>query len=631
MIDPGKLQNAQDSESFDDSPQNNDAFQLESLPTYPGDLPFNPDDDASKEPAQQLPTTSGSDQGPSEDRQSSTTQDSEASAAEADLKATLEAELARSQAKKSKKDTLEESINRLKEKLNPSESSSSIAASDDLVDDFNADSYSAVAAPESQVSNVDFEELPVELPASIGQAASLDDSVVDSMQSSNLMDNNAASLPSAEDVAASSDPMPSIVDEAVTETPVVEAQLGRPINKRFIYAMVGGLAIIAATAAGIWWKLHTPASHGAQDSVHIAQNGPQPEHVHGEALTPQGSGHDSTHEAAHDSSHEASKDTAAHHEHETSHTATEGAHNASTEHHSEHATAHGSSGTAVAEHAKDDTKSKKENNHASPTQKPVEHGTAHTSQSPAPAHGSSSAVIKAPTGHTASSANTAHAQEKPDIKSQSVKAPASLATASHAEHATDKNANLRTTPKQSKENSVHSGTQKPEVIDRVVKPRTPQGPESQSIAKANKEGVDKEKQDRKKPAKDHEPVVEPPKVPTGTVTNTPPKTVGTVASSSPHDNAPEPRMVAKPIVKSAPISSRAQYTVQVYSSPSRDDAEEWMKKLSKKNIGASSLSMQQVRGTTYYRVRFGSYDTKAAADSAAISSGFASSWVDRVK
>lgn len=73
------------------------------------------------------------------------------------------------------------------------------------------------------------------------------------------------------------------------------------------------------------------------------------------------------------------------------------------------------------------------------------------------------------------------------------------------------------------------------------------------------------------------------------------------------------------------------YTVQVYSTPSKDDAEEWLDQLRSKQIVGGFVSNQTVRGQTWYRVRFGAYPSREEAENAARRNGFSKSWIDRIK
>ncbi|MES2764840.1 MAG: SPOR domain-containing protein [Bacteroidota bacterium] len=83
-----------------------------------------------------------------------------------------------------------------------------------------------------------------------------------------------------------------------------------------------------------------------------------------------------------------------------------------------------------------------------------------------------------------------------------------------------------------------------------------------------------------------------------------------------------------------PVLKRSEtglYVVQVYSSPSRDDAEEWIGKLRERNAGNAIVTSQKIRGQEWYRVRFGSYSTRSEAESAALKFGFAQSWIVQVR
>ncbi|MFP4543198.1 MAG: SPOR domain-containing protein [Candidatus Kapaibacterium sp.] len=72
------------------------------------------------------------------------------------------------------------------------------------------------------------------------------------------------------------------------------------------------------------------------------------------------------------------------------------------------------------------------------------------------------------------------------------------------------------------------------------------------------------------------------------------------------------------------------YTVQVYASPSQEDAEEWLGKLKAKNL-SGYISSQIIRDEVWYRVRFGKFETREEALKEARKLGFAQTWVDRVK
>jgi len=78
-------------------------------------------------------------------------------------------------------------------------------------------------------------------------------------------------------------------------------------------------------------------------------------------------------------------------------------------------------------------------------------------------------------------------------------------------------------------------------------------------------------------------------------------------------------------------TEKTVYTIQVYSTPSRDDAEIWKKKLESLNIPKAYISEQKIRDIIWYRVRFGEFSTKEAAIQAAKQLGFSQMWIDRVK
>ncbi|MFA5511927.1 MAG: SPOR domain-containing protein [Candidatus Kapaibacterium sp.] len=73
------------------------------------------------------------------------------------------------------------------------------------------------------------------------------------------------------------------------------------------------------------------------------------------------------------------------------------------------------------------------------------------------------------------------------------------------------------------------------------------------------------------------------------------------------------------------------YIVQIYSSPSKDDAQTWLDKLKIKNVPDAFISEQNVRDKVWYRVRFGNFRTREEARAAALRYGFAQTWIDRVK
>jgi hypothetical protein len=81
----------------------------------------------------------------------------------------------------------------------------------------------------------------------------------------------------------------------------------------------------------------------------------------------------------------------------------------------------------------------------------------------------------------------------------------------------------------------------------------------------------------------------------------------------------------------APKEEKSIYTIQVYSTPSKEDAEQWKKKLQSLNIQKAYISEQKIRDVLWYRVRFGEFPTKETAIQAAKQLGFSQMWIDRVK
>ncbi len=94
---------------------------------------------------------------------------------------------------------------------------------------------------------------------------------------------------------------------------------------------------------------------------------------------------------------------------------------------------------------------------------------------------------------------------------------------------------------------------------------------------------------------------------------------------------PSNKSVNKPIntVESKPETE--VYVIQIYASPSKEDAQEWLRKIQKR-IGAEAyISTQVVRDKIWYRVRCGHYTSKESATAAAVKYGYSQSWVDRIK
>ena len=85
------------------------------------------------------------------------------------------------------------------------------------------------------------------------------------------------------------------------------------------------------------------------------------------------------------------------------------------------------------------------------------------------------------------------------------------------------------------------------------------------------------------------------------------------------------------LVESKKNIAEEVHSVQIYASPNRDDAEKRLVLLKEKNIHSGYISTQTVKGKTWYRVRFGNYNSYDAAYDAATVAGFTQFWVDRIK
>lgn len=108
--------------------------------------------------------------------------------------------------------------------------------------------------------------------------------------------------------------------------------------------------------------------------------------------------------------------------------------------------------------------------------------------------------------------------------------------------------------------------------------------------------------------------------------------------STPKENKAD-KIFASNIVTTQPkISSITKndeeqtFTIQVYSTPSLEDAENWVKNLRiKYNIDNVYITPQTVRDRIWYRVRFGYFSSFEEARTTALKYGFSQSWIDRIK
>lgn len=97
------------------------------------------------------------------------------------------------------------------------------------------------------------------------------------------------------------------------------------------------------------------------------------------------------------------------------------------------------------------------------------------------------------------------------------------------------------------------------------------------------------------------------------------------------NNQPYPDNLTTRVKKSNVKEGEQLFTIQVYATPSIDDAEAWKEKLERQNITDVVITSQKIKDRNWYRVRIGSYKSIDEAKSAAQKLGFANSWIDRVK
>lgn len=96
---------------------------------------------------------------------------------------------------------------------------------------------------------------------------------------------------------------------------------------------------------------------------------------------------------------------------------------------------------------------------------------------------------------------------------------------------------------------------------------------------------------------------------------------------------PTPRSAPETSLPTTPAPSKNQplFVVQVFSSPSRDDADEWLQMLKEKSIADGYITEQQIKGKSWFRVRFGQYGNREDAEAAAIRFGFRQPWIARIR
>jgi SPOR domain len=88
------------------------------------------------------------------------------------------------------------------------------------------------------------------------------------------------------------------------------------------------------------------------------------------------------------------------------------------------------------------------------------------------------------------------------------------------------------------------------------------------------------------------------------------------------------RKPEKPL--SAPLNTGV-FAVQVYATPSIDDAEAWLKRLEQRGMLNPVVTSQVIRGQLIYRIRFGLYESLQSAERDAARFGYTGSWVVRLR
>ncbi|MFM8771604.1 MAG: SPOR domain-containing protein [Candidatus Kapaibacterium sp.] len=128
-----------------------------------------------------------------------------------------------------------------------------------------------------------------------------------------------------------------------------------------------------------------------------------------------------------------------------------------------------------------------------------------------------------------------------------------------------------------------------------------------------------------------EPAVKPaPKAPVEPVKPAPSKDIAKPQQPM-QNSAPAPRTNPQLKTTKGNNSGDAQWVIQVHSSPSVDDADEWLQQLQSRNVGDGRIEPVTQQGRVWYRVRFGRYATREEAEQAALQLGYRNAWIDRVR
>lgn len=86
-----------------------------------------------------------------------------------------------------------------------------------------------------------------------------------------------------------------------------------------------------------------------------------------------------------------------------------------------------------------------------------------------------------------------------------------------------------------------------------------------------------------------------------------------------------------PVLPNTAQKGVSEYVVQVFSSPSKDDAIEWLQLLRDRNVSGGYIAEQKIKGESWFRVRFGSFPSRNAAEDEAMRLGFRQPWVARIR
>lgn len=93
----------------------------------------------------------------------------------------------------------------------------------------------------------------------------------------------------------------------------------------------------------------------------------------------------------------------------------------------------------------------------------------------------------------------------------------------------------------------------------------------------------------------------------------------------------QPRMNTPEATAAKEEVENQEYVIQVFSSPSRSDAAEWLQLLREKQVADGRIVEQKIKGESWYRVRFGSFDNRSDAEAQARKLGFRQPWIARVR